>query len=77
MSLGETARKIVIPEKPEEPASDDCCGNGCDNCVWTVYQERLEKYEEALKALNSMASKDKPVQAIGGQSVSAVGGKDS
>ena len=38
------------PAPPAEPEPYECCGNGCDNCVWTVYFEKLAEYER-LKQL--------------------------
>lgn len=37
-----------LPQPPTEPEPFECCGNGCDYCVWTVYFEQLAEYEEAL-----------------------------
>ncbi|KAK4532256.1 hypothetical protein CCYA_CCYA11G3113 [Cyanidiococcus yangmingshanensis] len=34
---------------PKEPGPYDCCGNGCENCVWTTYYEKLKEYRESLK----------------------------
>lgn len=31
---------------PEEPDDEDCCGSGCTPCVFDLYYDRLEKYEE-------------------------------
>ncbi len=31
--------------KPREPTENECCGNGCAQCVWTVYWEELQKWE--------------------------------
>ena len=37
-----------IPEKPEKPLRDDCCGGGsCCPCIWDVYYEKLAKWKEA------------------------------
>jgi len=35
--------------KPEEPDPDECCGSGCNVCVWDIYNDRLEKYEQLLE----------------------------
>lgn len=37
------------PEPPEPPEPGDCCNSGCERCVYTVYEEALEKYREALR----------------------------
>ncbi|KAL4484972.1 hypothetical protein ABPG74_020149 [Tetrahymena malaccensis] len=36
------------PQKPEEPDQDDCCGSGCQVCVFDRYYQKLEEYEEKL-----------------------------
>ena len=33
-------------DEPIEPDPDDCCGNGCQVCVWDLYYEQLEKYQQ-------------------------------
>lgn len=38
-----------ILKKPEEPDPNSCCGGQCVNCVWTVYFEQLQEYEEAME----------------------------
>ncbi len=37
------------PEKPVEPDPDSCCGSGCLKCVYDIYNEELEEYDEDLK----------------------------
>jgi hypothetical protein len=36
------------PLPPIEPALEDCCGSGCPNCIFDVYQMLLENYKLAL-----------------------------
>ncbi|MDQ3204931.1 MAG: oxidoreductase-like domain-containing protein [Pseudomonadota bacterium] len=36
------------PSPPERPLPSDCCESGCDRCVFTVYAEEVEAYEQAL-----------------------------
>ncbi|KAK0603647.1 hypothetical protein LWI29_007189 [Acer saccharum] len=33
------------PPPPEKPEPGDCCGSGCVRCVWDVYYEELEAYD--------------------------------
>lgn len=33
---------------PTEPATEECCGKGCDECVWTVYWNNLRDYQIAV-----------------------------
>ncbi|EIE25918.1 hypothetical protein COCSUDRAFT_52618 [Coccomyxa subellipsoidea C-169] len=34
--------------KPVEPGPEDCCQNGCQNCVWEVYRRDLAVYNQQL-----------------------------
>ena len=36
------------PKPPEKPLPADCCEGGCDRCVFVVYAEELEHYQQAL-----------------------------
>lgn len=38
------------PEKPAEPEPWECCGSGCDPCVYDRYWEALTNYEAALRS---------------------------
>jgi hypothetical protein len=36
------------PSPPVEPEPWECCGSGCEPCVYDRYWEELARYEEAL-----------------------------
>ena len=38
------------PQRPNEPDSADCCGEGCVNCIYDVYEAALLRYEKDLAA---------------------------
>lgn len=38
-----------IPPPPEKPEPGDCCGSGCVRCVWDIYYEELEQYNNLYK----------------------------
>jgi len=38
------------PLPPREPAIEECCGSGCEPCVFDRYADALERYQEALAA---------------------------
>uniref|UniRef100_A0A8D0HEM2 NADH-cytochrome b5 reductase n=1 Tax=Sphenodon punctatus TaxID=8508 RepID=A0A8D0HEM2_SPHPU len=33
--------------KPSEPSPSQCCGSGCKPCIYDLYQNELERWEEA------------------------------
>lgn len=39
--------------KPEEPSQEDCCQNGCNPCVFDIYQNQLKLWEENRGHTNS------------------------
>ena len=43
--------KKPLPLPPKLPNSWECCGDSCPYCVWTVYFEDLEKYNETVKKI--------------------------
>lgn len=38
------------PQRPPEPDALDCCGEGCVPCIYDLYEQALEHYQEALAA---------------------------
>ncbi|HJV07973.1 MAG TPA: oxidoreductase-like domain-containing protein [Chromobacteriaceae bacterium] len=39
-----------MPEAPQPPADDECCGSGCEPCVWDRYTAELAEYRVKLAA---------------------------
>ncbi|MFA7506160.1 MAG: oxidoreductase-like domain-containing protein [Burkholderiaceae bacterium] len=39
-----------MPLPPPQPDLDDCCGSGCNPCVFDLHDAALERYREALRA---------------------------
>lgn len=37
-------------EEPQPPEPGECCGSGCSPCVWDIYYDKLEKYENWKEA---------------------------
>ncbi|MBF6990452.1 oxidoreductase [Cupriavidus sp. IK-TO18] len=35
---------------PERPGDDECCGSGCDPCIFDFYYQELDRYREELRA---------------------------
>jgi len=38
------------PVAPTPPDDDACCGNGCDPCVYDLYDAARERYRAQLRA---------------------------
>ena len=45
--------KKHIKREPQEPDQDDCCGEGCNPCVFDTYYDKLEKYKERKDDIES------------------------
>lgn len=38
-----------MKEKPMPPGDYECCESGCDRCVWDVYREDMNEWQQAQK----------------------------
>jgi hypothetical protein len=38
------------PQAPAEPDFDACCGNGCEPCIYDLYDLEMDRYRHALRA---------------------------
>ena len=38
------------PVPPAEPEAGACCQSGCDPCVYDLYWQAVDRYEQALAA---------------------------
>ena len=50
LSVGLSLANDPRPVEPEAPLPSDCCDSGCEVCVYDVYADQLEAYEQALAA---------------------------
>jgi hypothetical protein len=39
-----------MPQPPEQPDLNDCCGNGCDPCIFDLHDLAMDDYRQALRA---------------------------
>ncbi|CAL9064251.1 unnamed protein product [Musa banksii] len=46
--MEEKPKPEAEPSPPEKPLPGDCCGSGCVRCVWDIYYEELEAYNQML-----------------------------
>lgn len=37
-----------MPDEPDYPTPDECCGSGCRVCVYDLYEQNLENYKKKL-----------------------------
>ena len=49
--------EIKLPPKPVEPDPSECCGRGCENCVYVYYEKALKKWEEKVQKIMSRQDK--------------------
>ena len=49
-SLMKGIRPSDRPTRPRSPSPSDCCGTGCDVCVWTVYHDAMADYDADMMA---------------------------
>jgi cytochrome-b5 reductase len=42
-----------LPPAPREPDLDECCGSGCDPCVFDLYDQRVERWRARCAAIQA------------------------
>lgn len=50
MSSTNSAPSDPEPQPPIAPGDDECCGNGCDPCIFDFYAIERERYLKAHQA---------------------------
>jgi hypothetical protein len=53
----DTSDPPVLPPRPELPRPEDCCGSGCVQCVYVVYDIALTKWEREVERILADAAK--------------------
>jgi hypothetical protein len=48
------------PVAPERPEPDECCNGGCERCIFDLYADALERYEQELAAWQARQSHAPP-----------------
>lgn len=43
-------QKESIPDRPEKPGPNECCGGGCVPCIYDYYYDRLAQWESEYGA---------------------------
>lgn len=44
-----SVRAPAVAARPKEPMEGECCGNGCEHCVWVFYWKALNDFEDQEK----------------------------
>jgi hypothetical protein len=52
-------------EEPQPPELGECCGSGCSPCVWDLYYDKLEKYENWKADQEKIKEKEAKVEVKG------------
>jgi hypothetical protein len=39
-----------MPQQPEPPDINACCGSGCDPCIFDAHDMAMDAYRQAMKA---------------------------
>jgi len=47
-----------MPQPPIEPALEDCCGSGCDPCIFDIHEQARVRYEDALRQWKARHGQD-------------------
>ncbi|HWU67666.1 MAG TPA: oxidoreductase-like domain-containing protein [Stenotrophobium sp.] len=42
---------LELPPMPEPPIASDCCGGGCADCVYTIYDRQIYEWQQRVKEL--------------------------
>jgi hypothetical protein len=49
-----------LPDKPEYPKPNECCGSGCIPCVYDIYEDYNDKFIEKTRLLYEEVVKGDP-----------------
>ena len=50
----EDLMKKLEKRKPKEPEPEDCCGDGCNPCVFDTYDLKMDRYEDQKTDFESL-----------------------
>lgn len=50
---------LQIPSRPQEPDPYECCGRGCDPCIYDYYAKALARWEQRVAELEKIDDKIK------------------
>lgn len=47
-----------FPPRPQEPDPYECCGRGCDPCIYDYYAKRLARWEKRVAEIKASKGKE-------------------
>lgn len=53
-------RGVLVPRTPDAPGPEDCCMSGCARCVYDLYKEDLDDYQETMSEVRKKLEEMKP-----------------
>lgn len=56
--MNPTTAPDPMPQPPEPPDLDACCGNGCDPCIFDLHDLAMDEYRQALRAWRARHEND-------------------
>jgi hypothetical protein len=60
MSTKTESDVMELPPRPEEPLPGECCGRGCERCVYVYYEEALQRWEEKVELIKAKHGVEQP-----------------
>jgi hypothetical protein len=52
VSMGsDSAPTPELPPRPTPPRPEDCCGGGCVNCIYVIYDDALLAWERDVERI--------------------------
>jgi hypothetical protein len=45
------SENIALPPPPVEPPAAECCGRGCDPCIYDYYEKALNRWNEKYQTV--------------------------
>lgn len=54
MSTADTNKSENFPPRPKEPDPYECCGRGCDPCIFDYYAKALARWERKVAELKQI-----------------------
>lgn len=49
-----------LPPRPAMPDPDDCCGGGCTPCIFDIYEEQLERWQQRVEEIQARTAPPGP-----------------